>query len=106
MATSFLTLGGWDWNDYSGNITWFDALHSWNQTLTELKLDDASIIQEYDHVNVMFEIGYPFIGLNDRFYGTVSDILERQVSGLECKKGKHWGICRVPNTKCEDINFG
>ena len=30
MATSFLTIGGWDWSDYNGNITWFDAPVSWN----------------------------------------------------------------------------
>ena len=30
MATSFLTIGGWDWSDYNGNITWFDAKRSWN----------------------------------------------------------------------------
>ena len=30
MATSFLTIGGWDWKDYSGNITWFEAAASWN----------------------------------------------------------------------------
>ena len=30
LETSFLTIGGYDRNDYSGNITWFDAIDSWN----------------------------------------------------------------------------
>jgi len=52
MQTSFLTLGGWDWDDYSGNITWFDAVGTWNQTLTGFKIDDTDIIRDYDNVNV------------------------------------------------------
>ena len=68
MMTSFLTIGGWDWKDYSGNITWFEAADSWNQTLTEFKVDDATIARESDRVSVMFEIGYPFIGLSSTYF--------------------------------------
>ena len=37
MRTSFLTIGGWDQEDYTGNITWFPTGEGWNQTLTEFK---------------------------------------------------------------------
>jgi hypothetical protein len=31
MRTSFLTLGGWDERDYTGEIAWFKTLwNSWN----------------------------------------------------------------------------
>ena len=32
MRTSFLTLGGWDERDYSGDIVWFDTIEDqvWN----------------------------------------------------------------------------
>ena len=87
MQTSFLTLGGWDWEDYSGNITWFDAVDTWNQTLTGLKIDDTDIIRDYDNVNVQFEIGYPYIGLSDKYWNDVSDYLKRSVTGMECVSG-------------------
>ena len=40
MMTSFLTIGGVDEKDYIGNITWFDAIDSWNQTLTSFSIGE------------------------------------------------------------------
>ena len=39
MKTSFLTIGGWDQEDYKGNITWFPTdemvdVRGWDQKLT------------------------------------------------------------------------
>ena len=104
MATSFLTLGGWDWNDYSGNITWFEADQSWNQTLQEFSLGGQKIVGESDQVEVAYEIGYPFIGLSDRYFDEVEKILSG-VRGMECMRGTHWGICRVPDRKCDEVDL-
>ena len=103
MQTSFLTLGGWDWDDYNGNITWFPARSTWNQTLTGLKVDDVNVIRDYADVNVMFEIGYPYIGLSNTYFNDISDILKQKVPEMECVNGKHWGLCRIPDKKCEDV---
>jgi len=72
MRTSFLTIGGWDKEDYTGDITWFPTGDGWNQTLTEFKFDDEAIIQEYDLTPVMFETGYPYIGLSEQYYDKVA----------------------------------
>jgi hypothetical protein len=52
MKTSFLTLGGWDESDYVGDIRWMSAGDGWNQTLTELKFEGLTIVDEYDYVPV------------------------------------------------------
>ena len=104
MATSFLTIGGWDWTDYNGNITWFEARESWNQTLTEFSIGGNTLIDESDQVEVMYDIGYPFIGLANRYYDEVERILS-EVRGMECLRGQHWGICRVPDRKCDEIGL-
>ena len=44
----------------------------------------------------MFETGYPYIGLSEKYYDQVAELLERDIEGMECVKGVHWGICRVP----------
>lgn len=64
MATSFLTLGGWDEGDYKGEIAWFRTGGHWNQTLTKFSVDGTDIIQSYDMTPVIFETGYPYIGLS------------------------------------------
>ena len=75
MATSFLTIGGWNDGDISGDIAWFDTANkNWNQTLTSFAVDGTSIISEYDMATVMFEIGYPYIGLSEEYYDRVADI--------------------------------
>ena len=68
MKTSFLTVGGWDEEDYTGDIRWMSTGDGWNQTLTEVMYDGMTIVQEYDLVSVSFEFGYPYIGMSERFY--------------------------------------
>ena len=43
----------------------------------------------------MFETGYPYIGLSEKYYDMVADILQRDIPEMVCEKGNHWGICRV-----------
>ena len=94
-ATSWLTLGGWNEADYTGEIAWYRTGGSWNQTLNEFKIDGVPIISEYDLAPVIFETGYPYIGLSPQYYDKVADILERKYHNMNCTKGHHWGICRV-----------
>ena len=73
--TSFLTLGGWDEDDYVGDIIWFPTGDGWNQTLSEFKIDGEIISQSYDLTTVMFETGYPYIGLSENYYDKVANVL-------------------------------
>ena len=76
--TSFLTLGGWDPADLASNITWFETgiNTGWNITLSQFKFGDEVIIQESDQATIVFETGYPFIGLTERYYDQVSAKLQ------------------------------
>ena len=105
MATSFLTIGGYpDREDYTGDIAWFNTGNkNWNQTLSTFTIDGTSIITEYDMATVMFETGYPYIGLTEEYYDKVTSILNR-ISGMECTEGNHWGICRAPRS-CSELGL-
>ena len=50
------------------------------------------------------DIGYPFIGLANRYYDEVERVLS-EVRGMECLRGQHWGICRVPDRKCDEVGL-
>ena len=52
---------------------------------------------------MQFETGYPYIGLSEKHYDAVADILKRSYDGMECAKGAHWGLCRVANQTCEEV---
>lgn len=106
MQTSFLTLGGYDENDCTSEVTWFDAPHTWNQTLTSLSFDGRPIIEAFDRATVMFETGYPYIGLTEMYFDKISQYLIQSVSReMECRKGEHWGMCRIANRRCEDLSL-
>ena len=99
MRTSFLTLGGWDEKDYSGDIAWFDAPgDSWNQTATSFKFNGQEILDT--EIEVQFETGYPYIGLSNDTFDKVAKILEKDIADMNCTKGMHWGICRVKGKSC------
>lgn len=105
MATSFLTLGGWDESDYTGEIAWFRTGGHWNQTMTKFSVDGTDIIQSYDLAPVIFETGYPYIGLSPAYYDRVADVLERKYRKMNCTRGEHWGICRVEEQTCGSLGL-
>ena len=72
--------------------------------MTEFSLGGETIADESDKVEVAYEIGYPFIGLSDRYFDKVEQTLAK-VRGMECMRGKHWGICRVPDRKCDEVEL-
>ena len=86
-----MTLGGWDEKDYTGDIEWMGTGDGWNQTLTSFTVDGQSIVQSYDLVSVMFELGYPYIGMSQRFYERFSDAISNNIRDINCTQGKHWG---------------
>jgi len=53
----------------------------------------------------MFDTGYPYIGLSNETYDKVASILERDVNGMECTTGPHWGVCRVKDKTCDQVNL-
>ena len=107
LKTSFLTLGGYDERDYQGEIVWFNATEGkgWNQTISGFKFGDEIITDSYSDVTAVFETGYPYIGLSEEYYDQVAEILADQIPEIECTKGQHWGMCRVPEKQCSDIAF-
>ena len=118
MRTSFLTLGGWSEDDYTDDIVWFNTTegHGWNQTLTRFTIgqhaivgnlleSELPIVSRKEKATAMFETGYPYIGLSESYYDKVAQILTKEVDGMECTKGFHWGICRVPETRCDRLNL-
>ena len=106
LQTSFLTLGGWDTEDYKGDVAWFSTGDGWNQTLTSLTYDGETIVDEYDVAPVMFETGYPYIGMTQAYFDKFSALVKRNNPGMDCAAGSHWGICRVPKTRCEQLKLG
>jgi len=82
MATSFLTLGGWEKDDYEGPITWFRTGGNWDQVLTEFKVDGSTIVTEMDQTTVTFATGYPYIGLSSNYFEKVADILTRKYQNM------------------------
>jgi len=67
-----LTLGGWDEKDYSGEIVWFTgANHNWDQVMQGFSIDDTEIVPSTDMPAVIFETGYPYIGLSPDYYEKV-----------------------------------
>lgn len=104
LMTSFLTLGGWDDEDMKGDIAWLPAGDGWNQTLSKMTLDGKTIVDEYDVAPVMFETGYPYIGMTQRFFDIFSVDIRQSVPNMDCEAGSHWGICRVKD-KCENVDL-
>ena len=54
----------------------------WNQTLTNFMYDGQTIVEPYDLVSVMFELGYPYIGMSERYYDHLSNALRDNVSNM------------------------
>ena len=104
--TSFLTLGDWDTDDFKGDIAWFTTGDGWNQTLTSLTFDGDTIVDEFDAAPVMFETGYPYIGMTRGYYDKFAASIKRNIPNIDCAAGTHWGICRVADTRCENLNLG
>ena len=67
--------------------------------------DGNTIVDEYDLAQVMFETGYPYIGMTKVFFDKFATQIKRNVPEMDCTAGSHWGICRVPNTRCEQLNL-
>ena len=107
MKTSFLTLGGFDERDHQGEIAWYNTTegNGWNQTISGFKFGDEIITDSFSNVTAVFETGYPYIGLSEEYFDQVAEILVRDMPSVECKKGEHWGICRVPDLECSEIKF-
>ena len=107
MRTSFLTLGGYSTSDFTGNISWFDNIDGagWNQTITEVKYNDKSIIESTDNATVMVETGYPYIGFSESYFDKITKILENENSRIECQKGEHYGLCMAKVDDCDILRL-
>ena len=84
LETSFLILGGWDKKDYYGDIAWFPARNRWNQKLDEFTLGGQTIADESDNIELVFEAGYPYIGLSMDYYYQIAIIIKQLNYDVEC----------------------
>lgn len=65
-VVSYLTLGGYDSSDFTGNLTWYDTSasgDSWNLTATSMSIGDVTMNPNNATVGptLNFQIGYPFL---------------------------------------------
>lgn len=105
MRTSFLTIGGWDEQDYTGDIYWFGTGDKWDQVLSGFKIDNSEIVGAYDLPPVIFETGYPYIGLSPDYFDRVSNIITRSFHNMRCSTGEHWGMCSVAGRSCDQLGL-
>lgn len=68
-------------------------------------LASMPLVHGKEKATAVFETGYPYIGLSESYYDKVAQILTKEVEGMECTKGFHWGICRVPEKRCDRLNL-
>ena len=105
MRTSFLTIGGWDEQDYTGDIYWFATGDKWDQVLSGFKIGNTDIVGNYDLPPVIFEAGYPYIGFSPDYFDKVSNVISRSVRNMRCSSGEHWGMCSVANRSCDRLDL-
>ena len=72
--------------------------------MTTLSFDGQTIVDEFDVAPVMFETGYPYIGMTKLYFDKFYSLISARVPYMNCTQGEHWGICRVED-KCENVNF-
>ena len=65
-SVSYLTLGGYDHNDFVGNLTWYDTsecIGGWNLTTDVITMGNTSILPYAGETTVVeFQTAYPYIG--------------------------------------------
>jgi len=105
MRTSFLTIGGWDEQDYTGDIYWFGTGDKWDQVLSGFKIGNTDIVGSYDLPPVIFEMGYPYIGFSPDYFDKISNTISRSVPNMKCSSGEHWGMCSVANMQCDRLGL-
>ena len=102
---SYLTLNGFDERDYIGNVSWFTNFSSgWNLTVDQLRLvskdEDEDILPgsslENAAVTLMFQTGYPYIGVPTQTYDDISKRLSKTFPS--CTHEENWGICSTTKT--------
>ena len=52
----------------------------------------------------MFETGYPYIGMTDRYFNIFTVMIRELMPQMDCEAGSHWGICRIAD-KCENVDL-
>ena len=94
-----------DPSDGRGDVVWMNTVpnQGWNQTITEFKFNDEIIISEDEQTTVVFETGYPYIGLSEKYFDKVKSHLQSEIDFLKCQKGPHWGLCYVEQNVCDEV---
>jgi len=52
----------------------------------------------------MFETGYPYIGMTDRYFNIFTVMIRELYPQMDCEAGSHWGMCRIAD-KCENVDL-
>ena len=110
---AYLTIGGYDERDVIGNFDWFEfPTDSWSMSNVYVYANDHALDTYVRHDNgsehgasVMFQTGYPFIGLPVETYRDIRNLMQITVPTMNCSEGEHWGMCRVESTGCDLLSI-
>ena len=74
-----MTIGGYDPRDIIGNFQWFDfPANSWNMTHVHAYIGDKTLdtyTNEEGEATLMFQTGYPYIGLPDETFHDILNVM-------------------------------
>ena len=115
---STLTIGGYDTNDYVGNMTWYDTsdcVGGWNITGSALTIgNDMNLNPNGTDTDFTIEmqVGYPYIGIPTYTWNETVKMMNETLnldreSYFRCNSG-NWGAgrqyCYWYGTECSQIN--
>ena len=104
---SYLTLGGWDEKDITGDVAWFDTSKSqgvWNATMTDFRIGDVKNMHTTKS-KVTFQTGYPFIGLPTAAHQLIESTLKTHNPDFNCVLAPDYGVCRLKYRKCREVDI-
>lgn len=115
-----MTIGGYDLQDFTGNMTWYDSSqcsNCWNITGTALGINDTVLndISEAQPVKgqnftISLQTGFPYIGLNARSMGKLMAVVSYEwnpdfASKLYCYTQGNSQLCYWPGMNCTQLTF-
>ena len=109
-----MTIGGYDTNDFVGNLTWFDtsATESWNLTGSVLAVaDEMNLNPNGTDFEIEVQAGYPYIGLPTFSFKSLTELMSQtlnpdNVANFYCNDNGQYGgrsQCYWKSTYCSSV---
>ena len=79
-GSSTMTIGGYDTNDFVGDLNWYDTSDcpgAWNITGTDLNIGDNTNINPEAGADfeIEFQIGYPYVSVPESSWDTIKELI-------------------------------